>query len=206
MTYRTFIYRACTHHFNHLVSVTAGGPVSLRAHVAKFYGRLQLIGSVLRASKFSVLKYIEIVILSVYFIVSLLTSASFWYFCDISFQLFKLLCLTNNHWWWFCTQNAHMVLLLMKSDSKWCIHLDIFFNYNHFTHLVSGSAGGPESTCSQALRSTSVDSKRFESIDIFRVEIHWNCNFWGLLTIPLGFILFSTFVISLFNFLATLFG
>ena len=55
---------------------------------------------------------------------------------------------------------------------KWCIHLDIFLYFNHFTHLVSVSAGGPESTCSQVLRSTSVDSKRFERIDIFRVEIH----------------------------------
>ena len=49
-------------HFTHLVSVTAGGPVSLRAHAVKFYGRLQLIRSVSRASAFSVLKFIEIVI------------------------------------------------------------------------------------------------------------------------------------------------
>ena len=37
------------------------------AHVAKFYGRLRLIRSVLRASKFSVSKLIEIVILWVYY-------------------------------------------------------------------------------------------------------------------------------------------
>ena len=49
--------------FNYLVSVTAGGQESTRAHVAKFYGRLQLIRSVLRASIFRVLKSIEIVIL-----------------------------------------------------------------------------------------------------------------------------------------------
>ena len=41
--------------------------MSPRAHVAKFYVRLQLIRSVLRASKFSVLKLIEIVILWVYY-------------------------------------------------------------------------------------------------------------------------------------------
>ena len=35
---------------------------SLRAHVAKFYGRLRLIRNVLRASKFSVLIFTEIVI------------------------------------------------------------------------------------------------------------------------------------------------
>ena len=39
---------------------------SLRAHSAKFYGRLQLIRSVSRASTFSVLKFIEIVIFGVY--------------------------------------------------------------------------------------------------------------------------------------------
>ena len=36
---------------------------SPRAHVAKFYGLLRLIRSVLRASKFSVLKLTEIVVL-----------------------------------------------------------------------------------------------------------------------------------------------
>ena len=67
VTDRILIYLACTHHCNHLVSVTAGGPeFPPRAHVAKFYVRLQLIRSALRASKFSVLKFIEIVILRVY--------------------------------------------------------------------------------------------------------------------------------------------
>ena len=46
------------------MSVIVGGQV--RAHVAKFYGRLRLIRNVLRASKFSVLKLIEIVIVWVY--------------------------------------------------------------------------------------------------------------------------------------------
>ena len=36
--------------------------------------------------------------------------------------------------------------------------------------------GLPEGICSQVLRSTSVDSYRFESIRIFRVKIDWNCN------------------------------
>ena len=39
---------------------------SLRAHAAKFYGRLHLIRIVSRSSTFSVLKFIEIVILGVY--------------------------------------------------------------------------------------------------------------------------------------------
>ena len=33
MTDRTFIYLACTHHFNHLVSVTAGRPKFPRGHM-----------------------------------------------------------------------------------------------------------------------------------------------------------------------------
>ena len=78
VTDRTFIYLACTHHFNHLVSVTADGPeFPPRAHVAKFYVLLQLIRSVLRASQFSVMKYIEIVILWIYYVAFLLASASF---------------------------------------------------------------------------------------------------------------------------------
>ena len=97
VTDRILIYLACTHHFNHLVGVIAGGPeFPPRAHAAKFYVRLQLIRSALRASKFSVLKFIEIVIF-----VDLLHGIHFdfgffWYFCDISFQLFKLLCLAKN--------------------------------------------------------------------------------------------------------------
>ena len=49
---------------------------SLRAHAAKFYGRLQLIRIVSRASTFSVLKFIEIVILGVYSL-SILASVCF---------------------------------------------------------------------------------------------------------------------------------
>ena len=51
--------------------------VSPRAHVAKFQVRLQLIRSALRASKFSVLKFIENVNFWIYYMASLLASASF---------------------------------------------------------------------------------------------------------------------------------
>ena len=47
------------------MSVTARE--SPRAHVAKFYGQLRLIRSVLRGSKFSALKLIDIIILWVYY-------------------------------------------------------------------------------------------------------------------------------------------
>ena len=53
---------------------------SPRAHVAKFYGRLRLVRSVLRASKFSVLKLTEIVILWVYYTIPFCFSlfGTFW--------------------------------------------------------------------------------------------------------------------------------
>ena len=146
MADRTFIYLAFTHHFTHLVSVTAGGPeFSPRAHVAKFYVRLHLIRSVLRASKFSVLKFIEIVILWIYNMASLLASASFGTFVR---SLFNFL----NYFVWLritdegsVTEMRIWSILLMKSDLKWCIHLDLFLYFNHFTHLVSVTAGGQES-------------------------------------------------------------
>ena len=36
-------------------------------------------------------------------------------------------------------------ILLMKPDLKWRIHLDLFIYFNHFTLLVSVTAGGQES-------------------------------------------------------------
>ena len=61
---------------------------SPRAQIAKFYGRLRLFRSVLRASKFSELKLIEIVILWVYNTIPYGFSL-FRHFLDITFQLFK---------------------------------------------------------------------------------------------------------------------
>ena len=61
----------------------------MREHAAKFYGRLQLIRSVSRASTFSVLKFIEIVIFGVYSPASRFGFSLFWHFCDISFKLFS---------------------------------------------------------------------------------------------------------------------
>ena len=52
---------------------------SPRAHVAKFFGRLRLIGSVLRASNFPCLKLIEIVILWVNYTIPFGVTL-FWHF------------------------------------------------------------------------------------------------------------------------------
>ena len=70
--------------------------------------RPRFICSVLRASKFSVFKLIEIVILWVYY--TIFFGFSFVrHFLDITFQLFKLLWLNKDHWRRLSTRNAHMV-------------------------------------------------------------------------------------------------
>ena len=99
--------------------------VSTRAHVAKFYVRLQLIRSVLRASKFTVLKLIEIVIFWIYYMASILAS-----FGTFVTSLFNFL---NYFVWLRITDESSdpkmriWSILLMKSDLKWCIHLGLFF-------------------------------------------------------------------------------
>ena len=70
------------------------------AYVSEYFcvycGRLRLICSVLRASKFAVLKLIQIVILWVYYTISFGFSF-FRHFCDIIFQPFQLLSLAKDH-------------------------------------------------------------------------------------------------------------
>ena len=115
--------------------------VSPRAHVAKFYVGLQLIRSVLRTSIFSVLKFIEFVILWFNYITSLLASASFGTFVT---SLFNFL----NYFVWLRITDEDSVtemriwsILLMKSDLR-----SLFLYFNHFIHLVNVTAGGPESS------------------------------------------------------------
>ena len=69
---------------------------SPRAHVAKFYGRLRLIRSVLRASKFTAFKLIEIEILRVYYTIPM-ALACFETFWDITVKLLKLLFMAKDH-------------------------------------------------------------------------------------------------------------
>ena len=76
---------------------------------------------------------------------SLLASASFGTFVT---SLFNFL----NYFVWLritdegsVTEMRIWSILLMKYDLNWCIHLDLFLYFNHFTHLVSVAAGGPES-------------------------------------------------------------
>ena len=185
--------------------------VSLRAHVAKFCVRLQLVRSVLRAWKLSVLKFIESVILWIYYMASLLAPASFGIFVT---SLFNFL----NYFVWLRIADEGSVpeiciwsILLMKSDLKWCIHLDLFLYFNHFTHALGECHcwwtrnslrvhavkfyGRP-----QLIRSVSKAST-FSVLKFIEIVI-----FWIYLPSLSASVCFGTFVISLFNFLATLFG
>ena len=69
---------------------------SLRAHIGKFYSRLWLIRSVLRASTFSVITFIEIVIVRVYYTIPFGFNL-FWNFRGITFQVLNLHCLAKDH-------------------------------------------------------------------------------------------------------------
>ena len=60
----------------------------------------------------------------------------FWYFCDISFQLLKLLCLDKNHWWGFCTRNAHMVHIVNEIRFKMVYTLISIFIFQLFSYFV----------------------------------------------------------------------
>ena len=208
VTDRTFIYLACTHHFNHLMSVTTGGPEFPRGHmiVAKFYVRLQLILSVLRASKFSVLKLIEIVISWALLHGIPFGFSFFWYFWDISFQLL-------NYFVWLRITDGGSVpemriraILLMKSDVKWCIHLDFFFIFQPLHSLG-------ECHCWWARESLRAHAAKFygrlqlirsvSRASIFSVLKFIEIVIFGGLFIHNPFWLqyvFGTFVISLFNF------
>ena len=83
------------------------------AHAVNFYDRLRLIRDVMKKLKLSVLKLIEIVMLSVYYITSFGFSL-YWPFLDISFQFLKLLS-------WLSiadTRNVLTVHMSIKSDWK----------------------------------------------------------------------------------------
>ena len=101
---------------------------SPRTHVAKFYGRLRLIRSVLRASKFSVLKLIEIVILSVYYTILFCFSLFRHYWASLFnfYNFFLWLRITDEG---SVPEMRIWSILLIKSVQKWCMHLSrsLFF-------------------------------------------------------------------------------
>ena len=69
---------------------------------------------------------------------SLLASASFGTFVT---SLFNFL---NYFVWLRITDEGH-VPFMVHIVNEIRLHLDLFLYFNHFTHLVSATAGGPES-------------------------------------------------------------
>ena len=110
-------------------------------HVAKFYGRLWLIRSVLKASKFSVLDVLEILILWVYYTIpfgfSLLR-----HFWDIIFSFW-------NHSFWpriadesSLPEIRILFIFVIKSDFKWCIYRSrSLYLYSGFKNNILFSLG-----------------------------------------------------------------
>ena len=96
-------------------------------------------------------------------------------------------------------------ILLMKSDLKWCIHLDLFcipttsLTWWVVSLLVDQRV--PEGTCSQILRSTSVDFVAFSRASKFSVLKFIEIVIFGVYSPSLlASVCFGTFEISLFNF------
>ena len=95
--------------------------------------RPRLIRSVLRASKLSVLKLIEIVILKVYYTIPFGLNL-FRHILGITFLLFELLCLAKDHWRRFSARNAHMVYIVKYIWFKMVyVHLggSLFLYWDH---------------------------------------------------------------------------
>ena len=110
---------------------------SPRAHVAKFYGQLRLIRSVFRASKFLCEKFIVIVILWVYYTIHF-GFTLFWHFKASLFTFLNYIVwlrITDEGW---VPEMRIWSILLIKSDSKWCIHWSrsLFLNWYHMSVLL----------------------------------------------------------------------
>ena len=99
-------------------------------------------------------------------------------------------------------------ILLIEFDLKYGVYIFVEVSfYISTTWWVSLLVDQrvPEGTCSQVLRSTSVDSWRLESIKIFRIKVDGNCNFVGLFHHPFWLqLVLGTFETSIFNFFKVL--
>ena len=136
---------------------------------------------------------------------SLLASASFDTFVTSFFNFL------NYYVWLIITDEGSVPemriwsILLMKSDIKWSIHLDLFLYFNHFTHLVSVTAVGHESPWGHMQPSSTVDfSWLIRSVSraatIFVLKFIEIVLFWVYSPSLLASICFGTFLTSLFNF------
>ena len=152
---------------------------SPRAHVAKFYGRLQLIRSVV--------------------------SVPFGH----HFSTFKTTLLANDHWRGFRTRNAHMVHIVNLNPNENGVYIlvevSFYFQLLRECHCwwTSVFPRAYVAKFNGRLRLMRSDLRASQ----LRVKIDWNCNFVGFITPSLSVQLVSATVwASLFNFLSTLFG
>ena len=162
---------------------------SPEAHVAKFYGRLRLICNVVKASKFSVLKLIEIVILWVYYTIPFGLSF-FGTFGALFFTFF-------NYFLWLRITDEDSIpemciwsILLIKSDLKWCINhsrrLYLYFEILQFIVKMACKHNRSTEGCSNLKRSVDMTSSGKNGLNI-RTNARWllmiitDCNqYWDL--------------------------
>ena len=138
---------------------------SPRAHVAKFYGRLWLIRSVLRASKFSVLKLTDIVILRVYTFKTIPSGLRLiWHFLGIIFQLL------NNFVWLRITDGGLLPKMWIWSILWFVNQIRLKMVYTSRTSLFSYI----DKADSWAIKeSTVTQSKLSNVLDIVRLFGLW---------------------------------
>ena len=172
----TFIYLACTHHFNHLVSVTAGEPEFPWGHMLPSSTfDFSWFVSFWEHQNFLCWNYWNCTFVDLSYGIPF-DSASFGTFVT------SLINFLNYFVWLRITDEGSvpemriLSILLMKSDLKWCIHLDLFLYFNYFTHLVSVTAGGPESPWGHMHPRSTVDFSWFVA---FREHQHFPS--WNLL-------------------------
>ena len=136
--------------------------------------------------------------------------SGFSFFSDISFQLFKLLCLAKNRWWGFCTRKAHMVHIVNEIRFKM-----VYTSWSLFIFQPLHSLG--ECHCWWTRESLMAHAAKFYSrLQLIRsasraspfsvLKFTEIAIFWVYSPCLLASVCFGTFVISLFNFLAALCG
>ena len=117
---------------------------SPRAHAAKFYGKLRLLRSILRASKFAVLKLIEILMLWVYNPSPLALT------CLGTFVASFATFLLN----YFLAKGSLTKVQYPKCAYCPCLRRSLFLYFNHF---VSVTAGGQVSSRGHMKPSSTVE-------------------------------------------------
>ena len=160
---------------------------SPRAHVAKFYGRLRLIRSVWRASKFSVFEFVWncnfVGLLHHPFWLQLVLALFGHCFSTFVYTT----CLAGDHWRGFSTRNVHVVhvvnlIRLKMVCASWWKSLFIFQLLGE-CHCWWTSESPRAHVAKFYGRLRLIRSVwRASKFSVFKID--WNCNFVGLLHHP----------------------